>query len=129
MTTRNFRVNNGLEVGDIVLSASANTITGGATAAPSADGQFSNKKYVDDSIAAISTAAISVNNTSATATDSGSDGKITVVCDGNTELVIDDTKAAFSGNVTIAGDLNVEGTNTIITVSYTHLTLPTILLV
>ena len=117
MTTRNFRVNNGLEVGDIVLSASANTITGGATAAPSADGQFSNKKYVDDSIAAISTAAISVNNTSATATDSGSDGKITVVCDGNTELVIDDTKAAFSGNVTIAGDLNVEGTNTIINTS------------
>ena len=29
MTTRNFRVNNGLEVGDIVISASANTITGG----------------------------------------------------------------------------------------------------
>ena len=48
MTTRNFRVNNGLEVGDIVISASANTITGGATAAPSADGQFANKKYVDD---------------------------------------------------------------------------------
>ena len=52
MTTRNFRVNNGLEVGDITISASANTITGGATAAPSADGQFANKKYVDDSIAA-----------------------------------------------------------------------------
>ena len=50
MTTRNFRVNNGLEVGDIVISASANTITGGATAAPSADGQFANKKYVDDQI-------------------------------------------------------------------------------
>lgn len=28
MTTRNFRVNNGLEVGDIVISASANTIVG-----------------------------------------------------------------------------------------------------
>ena len=53
MTTRNFRVNNGLEVGDIVISASANTITGGATAAPSADGQFANKKYVDDQDAAI----------------------------------------------------------------------------
>ena len=50
MTTRNFRVNNGLEVGDIVISASANTITGGATAAPSADGQFANKKYVDDTV-------------------------------------------------------------------------------
>tara|TARA_A100001011_G_scaffold14919_1_gene15682 strand:+ start:1114 stop:2745 length:1632 start_codon:yes stop_codon:yes gene_type:complete len=51
MTTRNFRVNNGLEVGDIVISASANTITGGTTSAPSADGQFANKKYVDDQAA------------------------------------------------------------------------------
>jgi hypothetical protein len=50
MTTRNFRVNNGLSVGDITISASANTITGLATAAPSADGDVSNKKYVDDSL-------------------------------------------------------------------------------
>ena len=49
MTTRNFRVKNGLSVGDIVISASANTITGLATAAPSADGDVANKKYVDDS--------------------------------------------------------------------------------
>ena len=48
MTTRNFRVHNGISVGDIVISASANTITGGSTAAPSADGQFANKKYVDE---------------------------------------------------------------------------------
>jgi hypothetical protein len=50
MTTRNFRVNNGLSVGDITISASANTITGLATAAPSADGDVANKKYVDDSL-------------------------------------------------------------------------------
>jgi len=50
MTTRNFRVNNGLSVGDITISATANTITGLATAAPSADGDVSNKKYVDDSL-------------------------------------------------------------------------------
>ena len=42
MTTRNFRVNNGLEVGDVTISASANTITGGATGAPSGDGDFAN---------------------------------------------------------------------------------------
>ena len=71
MTTRNFRVNNGLEVGDIVISATANTITGGATAAPSADGQFANKKYVDDSIAAVSTTAISQGNSNVTVADSG----------------------------------------------------------
>ena len=59
MTTRNFRVHNGISVGDIVISASANTITGMTTAAPSADGDVSNKKYVDDQISAISTTAIS----------------------------------------------------------------------
>jgi len=62
MTTRNFRVNNGLSVGDIVISASANTITGMTTSAPSSDGDVSNKKYVDDSIAAISTSAITQGN-------------------------------------------------------------------
>ena len=66
MTTRNFRVNNGLEVGDIVISASANTITGGTTSAPSADGQFANKKYVDDQITAASHTAITSGTTNAT---------------------------------------------------------------
>jgi len=47
MTTRNFRVNNGLEVGDITLSASANTITGLATSAPSGDGDVVTKAYSD----------------------------------------------------------------------------------
>ena len=46
MTTRNFRVNNGLEVGDIVISASANTITGNTTAAPTADGQLANLSLI-----------------------------------------------------------------------------------
>ena len=111
MTTRNFRVNNGLEVGDITISANANTITGGATAAPNADGQFANKKYVDDQISAISTTAITSNNTNATVSDSGSNGTLTVTCDGNTELTITDTAATFSGNVIITGDLEVNGTN------------------
>ena len=48
MTTRNFRVNNGLEVGDITLSASTNKITGLATSAPSADGDVVTKTYSDD---------------------------------------------------------------------------------
>ena len=62
MTTRNFRVNNGLEVGDIVISASANTITGGATGAPSSDGDFANKKYVDDQDAAIASDTLTLTN-------------------------------------------------------------------
>ena len=48
MTTRNFRVHNGISVGDITISASANTITGMTTSAPSADGDVSNKKYVEE---------------------------------------------------------------------------------
>ena len=111
MTTRNFRVNNGLEVGDITISANANTITGGATAAPNADGQFANKKYVDDQISAISTSAITSNNTNVTVTDSGSKGTVTVTCDGNTEMTITDT------GVRINGDLTVDGSNTIINTS------------
>jgi len=63
MTTRNFRVNNGLEVGDIVISASANTIVGLATAAPSNDGDVANKKYVDDQ----ATATLTLTNKTLTA--------------------------------------------------------------
>ena len=115
MTTRNFRVNTGLECGDIVISASANTITGGTTSAPSADGQFANKKYVDDSVSAI--AGTTVGNTSMVITDSGSNGTITFTCDGNTEATITDTIATFNGNMRVTGDLTVDGTNTVINTS------------
>ena len=60
MTQRNFFVNHGLECGDIVISATTNTITGLSTAAPTADGDVANKKYVDD-------------NGVATASNTGSD--------------------------------------------------------
>ena len=84
MTTRNFRVHNGISVGDIVIDAATNTITGGATGAPSADGDFANKKYVDDSLAGLSQNSISQLNTNVTVTDTGSDGAITFTADGNT---------------------------------------------
>jgi len=253
MTTRNFFVNHGLECGDIVISAVNNTITGLATAAPSADGDVSNKKYVDDSITAlasdtvtftnktidangtgnsitnlevadfagsaivnvsetlasndsdtalvtagaiidyvdaqdaniagdtltftnktfdangtgnsisnievadlasgvldtdlssvagtdttlasakaikayvdgeISTAenndtTITVGNTSAVVSDTGSDGAFTVTAEGNTELVINDTSATFSGNVIVTGDFTVNGTTTTVATTNT----------
>ena len=121
MTTRNFRVHNGISVGDIVISASANTITGGSTAAPNADGQFANKKYVDDSLAGLSQNSISQLNTSITVTDSGSNGTITIAADGNNEVVINDTSATFSGNVVVTGQLTVNGTTT--TVNSTNTTI------
>ena len=62
MTQRNFFVNHGLECGDIVISAVNNTITGLATAAPSADGDVSNKKYVDDQDALIASDTLTFTN-------------------------------------------------------------------
>ena len=47
MTTRNFRVNNGLSVGDITINASTNKIEGLSTSAPSADGDVVTKAYSD----------------------------------------------------------------------------------
>ena len=102
MTTRNFRVNNGLEVGDITISANANTITGGATAAPNADGQFANKKYVDDQIAAISTTSITSGQTNATASTSA----VTITAGNVVSLT------ATAQGVRVHGDLTVDGEET-----------------
>ena len=105
MTTRNFRVNNGLEVGDITISASANTITGGATAAPSADGQFSNKKYVDDqNVLERALGTHLVNGTTNVTT--ASNGAVTVTSGGVLQLTVD------NGQVRVHGNLVVDGTET-----------------
>jgi len=107
MTTRNFRVNNGISVGDIVISASTNKITGLSTSAPSADGDAATKKYVDDSVSALSSNSITQGNSNITITDAGT-GTITATVDGNTEMTITDT------GVRIFGDLTVDGNETII---------------
>ena len=114
MTTRNFRVNNGLEVGDITISANANTITGGATAAPNADGQFANKKYVDDSISAVSTVAITQNNSNVTVTDSGT-GKIEVTADGTevADFAVAATTITAVGNINLTAGADVAIPNNI----------------
>jgi hypothetical protein len=105
MTTRNFRVNNGLEVGDIVISASANTITGGATAAPTADGQLANKKFVDDKV------NLTILNTSVVVSDTGSNGAITNTADAG--VVLSQTAAATT--ITASGAINLTaGTDVVI---------------
>ncbi len=108
MTTRNFRVHNGISVGDITISASANTITGMTTAAPSADGDVSNKKYVDDSIAAISTTAISQNNSNVTVTDSGT-GKIEITADATevADFAVAATTITATGNINLTAGADV----------------------
>ena len=99
MTTRNFRVNNGLSVGDIVISASANTITGLATAAPSADGDVANKKYVDDSLAGLSQNSVSQGDSSVTVTDTGT-GAVAIAVDGSTVINTVAAGATVSGTLT-----------------------------
>jgi hypothetical protein len=86
---------------------------------PTADTDAANKKYVDDSVAAVSTTSIAQLNSSVAVTDSGSNGTITVSADGNTELVINDTSATFSGNVVVTGDLTVNGTTTTVATTNT----------
>jgi len=110
MTTRNFRVHNGISVGDIVISASANTITGLATAAPSADGDVANKKYVDDSVGGLSSTEITTDSgaTKVEVSGTGATGTITITANSNTEMTITDA------GVRVHGDLTVDGTNTII---------------
>jgi len=105
MTTRNFRVNNGLEVGDIVISASANTIVGLATAAPSADGDVANKKYVDDKV------NLTILNSSVVVADTGSNGTITNTADGGAVL----SQTAATTTVTASGAINLTaGTDVVV---------------
>jgi hypothetical protein len=80
---------------------------------PVADTDASTKKYVDDSIAAVSTTSITQGNSSVAVTDTGSDGTITVTADGNAELVINDTSATFSGQVVANNALSVTGNITV----------------
>ena len=109
MTTRNFRVNLGLSVGDGAWTASTNAITGvdavtlSTTTAPTADGELANKKFVDDSITAISTTAISQLNTNVTVADSGA-GTITATVDGTTEMII------ATGAITGVGKITLDNT-------------------
>ena len=113
MTTRNFRVNSGLSCGDIVISASANTITGMKTSAPSSDGDVSNKKYVDDSLAGLSQNSISQLNSSVAVTDTGTNGQVLITCDGNSELTITDAGVRVHGNLTVDGTQTIINTSTL----------------
>ena len=106
MTTRNFRVNNGLEVGDITISATANTITGGTTAAPSADGQFANKKYVDDQ----ATASLTLTNKTLTSPVLNSptlNGTLTATQITVNDIVSNGSNADITIDPTGTGDINL----------------------
>ena len=110
MTTRNFRVNNGLSVGDVVIDASTNKITGLSTAAPSAAGDVANKKYVDDSVSALSSNAITQGDSNVTVADSGT-GSVTITVDGAATM----THAATG--ITVGNALSMTAANKNVTLS------------
>ena len=130
MTTRNFRVNNGLSIGDVVIDASTNKITGLSTTAPVSDGDVATKKYVDDGLAGLSQNSITQGNSNVTVTDAGT-GSVTVAADGATRLTVaaagvtvanaltaSDT-LGVTGNTTLSGDLSLTGSNKTVTLSPT----------
>jgi hypothetical protein len=112
MTTRNFRVNNGLSVGDIVISASTNTITGLSTEAPSAEGDVITKGYLDTRISALSSTSITQGNSDVTVADSGT-GSVTITVDGAATM----THAA--AGITVGNALSMTVSNKSVTLSPT----------
>ena len=113
MTTRNFRVNNGLEVGDVAITASSNAVTGVSsitldnTTAPNADAKLANKKYVDDQISGIT--AVTVGNDNITVAD----GSVTITVNGNTEGTFTDDGLTVNGNLTVQGTTTQIDTTTL----------------
>ena len=106
MTARNFRVHNGMDVGDVSLNASSNAITGVASltldnsSAPAADAALANKKYVDDQLTGKTSLVSGSNNI----TVGGSSISLDI---GGTDQLI-----ATNGLVRITGNLTVDGTRT-----------------
>jgi len=105
MTTRNFRVNTGLSVGDIAVVASTNAVTGVSSitldnsTAPSANAVLANKKYVDDQVGAVSTTAITSGTTNATVAST----KLTVTASGTAALTVDNATTRVHGNLVVDG--------------------------
>jgi hypothetical protein len=115
MTTRNFRVNTGLSVGDIAVVASTNAVTGVSsitldnTSAPGADGVLSNKKYVDDSVASLSATAITSGTTNVTVASTTA----TTTISGAVAMTIDATSTRIAGNLIVDGTSTELNTSTL----------------
>ena len=115
MTTRNFRVNTGLSVGDIVAVASTNAITGISSAtldnttAPAADATLSNKKYVDDQISAISSTSITSGTTNVTVASTTA----TTTISGAVAMTVNATSTRIAGNLIVDGTSTQLNTSTL----------------
>ena len=113
MTTRNFRVNTGLSVGDVTITASTNAVAGVSSitldnsTAPSGNAVLANKKYVDDELSGLSSTSITSGTTNVTVAST----KATITASGTVALTVDNATTRVHGN------LIVDGTNTILNTS------------
>ena len=108
MTTRNFRVKNGLTVGDIEISASAGTITGLSTAAPSADGDTANKKYVDDQDALIASDTLTFTNKTFDANGTGNSISNIDFADFTSGVILDEDNMASNSATNLATQQSIK---------------------
>ncbi len=84
---------------------------------PSSDGSNGQVIQTDGSgnlsFVSISSTSISQLNTNVTVADSGSNGTVTIACDGNTELTVTDDGVRVHGNLTVDGTQTVINTTTL----------------
>jgi hypothetical protein len=112
MTTRNFRVKNGLEVGDVTIDSSTNKITGLSTSTPSDPGDVATKAYVDAQVTASdldfqadSGGALAIDLDSETLTFTGGTGIDTSGSGNAVTFAIDSTVATLSGSQTLTNKI------------------------
>jgi len=84
---------------------------------PSSDGSAGQVIKTDGSgnlsFTTISSTAITQLNTNVTVADSGTNGTVTIACDGNTEMTVTDDGVRVHGNLTIDGTQTVINTTTL----------------
>lgn len=84
---------------------------------PSSDGSNGQVIQTDGSgnlsFTTISSTSISQLNTNVTVADTGSNGTVTIACDGNTEMTVNDEGVRVHGNLTVDGTQTVINTTTL----------------
>jgi hypothetical protein len=103
MTAKNFRVNNGITIGDIIIDAATNKITGLSTATPTNPGDVATKSYVDSGLAGLSQNQIKQGDTEITVTDTGS-GQIVLSAESTTLLTVEGAGVTVASGVTFTTD-------------------------
>ncbi|WP_440913505.1 hypothetical protein [Candidatus Pelagibacter sp.] len=84
---------------------------------PSSDGSADQVLSTDGSgnltFATLSSTSISQLNTNVTVADTGSNGTVTIACDGNTEMTVNDDGVRVHGNLTVDGTQTIINTTTL----------------